>query len=241
MSVTLFIPTLNEIDGMRVIMPQIRREWVDQILVVDGGSTDGTVDYARAHGYDVVVQQQPGIRHAYIEAFPLVTGEVVITFSPDGNSDPALIPALLAKMREGHDMVIVSRYAPGAHSEDDDALTAFGNWVGTRLINRLHGARYTDAMVMYRAYRTSLFSRLGLDREESYAPERLLRTVIGIEPLLSVRCAKRKLRIAEIPGIEGPRIGGVRKLQPFRWGAAYLLQMFRELYFWDPVATVRSA
>jgi glycosyltransferase involved in cell wall biosynthesis len=230
---TLFVPTLNEIEGMKRIMPLVRREWVDQILVVDGRSTDGTAEYARAQGYEVVVQSRPGIRHAYFEAFPLVRGDIVVTFSPDGNSLPELIPALIAKVRdEGFDMVIASRYAPGAHSDDDDWLTGFGNWFFTRLINALHGGRYTDALVIYRAYRTSLFRDLGLDQDSAYATEKLLGTVIGVEPLLSVRAAKRKLRLAEIPGDEPLRTGGVRKLQTFRWGAAYLLQVLREVYYW---------
>src|SRR5262245_1623289 len=67
-SVTLLVPTLNEIDGMRAIMPQIDPAWCDQVLVVDGGSTDGTQEYARARGYDVIVQRQRGIRYAYQEA-----------------------------------------------------------------------------------------------------------------------------------------------------------------------------
>ena len=57
---TLLIPTLNEIDGMKVIMPQIERDWVDQILILDGGSKDGTIEYARDNGYEVYVQQKPG-------------------------------------------------------------------------------------------------------------------------------------------------------------------------------------
>ena len=103
---TLLIPTLNEIDGMKVIMPQIQRDWVDQILILDGGSTDGTIEYARDNGYEVYVQQQRGIRHAYVEALPLVRGEILITFSPDGNSLAEAIPPLLDKMEEGYDMVI---------------------------------------------------------------------------------------------------------------------------------------
>lgn len=232
MSVTLLIPTLDEIEGMRAIMPQIQREWCDQMLVVDGGSQDGTVEFARAQGYEVVVQRRRGVRHAYIEAFPHIRGDVVITFSPDGNSDPLVIPRLVEKIQEGYDMVIASRYADGAKSYDDDLVTAFGNWLFTQLINRAHGGRYTDAMVLFRAYRTALFAELGLLMEESYAPERLFGTVMGVEPLLSVRCAKRKLRVAEIPGTEGRRIGGTRKLQVIRWGGAYFVQCFRELYYW---------
>lgn len=232
MKVTLFIPTLNEIEGLKVIMPRIKKQWYDQLIIVDGNSTDGTLEYVRQQGYQVIVQKKKGLRHAFIEAFPHVTGDVVITFSPDGNSIPELIPPLIQKMKEGYDMVIVSRYAKGASSQDDDALTAFGNWMFTRLINLLHGGHYTDAMVMYRAYKTELFTALDLHKEESYTPERILHTVIGVEPLLSVRCAKRKLRVADIPGDEPPRIGGDRKLLPFRWGGSYLLQFVRELYFW---------
>jgi glycosyltransferase involved in cell wall biosynthesis len=234
-SVTLLVPTLNEIVGMRQIMPQVEPRWCDQILVVDGGSTDGTQEYARAQGYDLVVQQRRGIRHAYLEAFPHVKGEIVITFSPDGNSVAALIPALTRAIAdEGYDMVIASRYLPGARSDDDDWLTAFGNWSFTTLINVLHGGHYTDAMVMFRAYRTKLFWDLGLDRDEGYAPERLFRTVMGVEPLLSIRAAKQRLRVGEIPGDEPARIGGERKLQVFRWGGAYLAQTLRELYHWRP-------
>jgi glycosyltransferase involved in cell wall biosynthesis len=232
-SVTLLVPVLNEIDGMRTIMPRVRPDWCEQILVVDGRSTDGTADYARAQGYDVLVQSRPGIRHAYIEAWPHIRGRAVVTFSPDGNSIPELIPTLASKvLDDGYDMVIASRYAPGARSTDDDAVTAFGNWAFTRLINLLHGARYTDAMVIFRAYRTSLFTELELDRPNAYAPERLFGTVIGCEPLLSVRAAKRRLRLLDIPGDEPPRVGGQRKLQVFGWGASYLVQVIRERFWW---------
>src|SRR6188474_1713285 len=110
MSVTLFMPVLNEIDGLRAILPQINRKWFDQILMVDGGSRDGSVEVAREHGIEVYVQKKRGIRHAYIEAWPLVRGDVVITFSPDGNCPVEAIPRLTAFMNDGYDMVIASRY-----------------------------------------------------------------------------------------------------------------------------------
>jgi len=67
MKVTLLIPTLNEAVGMRAIMPKVKKEWVDQILIVDGKSKDGTADIAREMGYDVVIQETPGIRGAYMD------------------------------------------------------------------------------------------------------------------------------------------------------------------------------
>jgi glycosyltransferase involved in cell wall biosynthesis len=232
-TVTLMVPTLNEIDGLKSIMPLVKPEWVDQILIVDGNSSDGSADYARSQGWDVVVQSRPGIRFAYFEAWPHIRGDIVVTFSPDGNSIPELIPQLIAKIRdESWDMVIASRYAPGAKSDDDDWLTGFGNWLFTRVINLLHGGHYTDAMVIYRAYPKQLFYDLDLDKDDAYTPEKLFFTIMGVEPLLSVRAAKRKLRLTDIPGSEPARVGGVRKLQTFRWGGAYMTQVFRELYYW---------
>jgi glycosyltransferase involved in cell wall biosynthesis len=232
MKVTLLIPTLNEIEGMKIIMPRIKRNWCDQIIILDGKSTDGTIEYAREKGYFTVIQQRPGLRHGYMEALPHVTGDVLITFSPDGNSIPELIPLLIEKMREGYDMVIVSRYLKGAKSEDDDYLTAFGNWMFTTLINLLFRAKYTDAMVIFRAYKTRLLQELDLDKDASYVPEKWFDTKVSWEPLLSVRSAKRRLKVAEIPGDEPPRIGGERKLLPFRWGATFLSQIFIELFSW---------
>ena len=233
MKVTLLIPTLNEEQGMRTVMPKVKREWVDQILVVDGNSKDKTVEVSRQMGYDVVLQKTPGIRGAYMDALPFVKGDIVLTFSLDGNSIPELIPDCIAKMKEGYDMVIVSRYAQGAKSYDDDAVTAFGNKMFTTFINLFHGAKYTDAMVIYRAYKVSMISKLDLDKDKSFeTEERLFNTKISWEPLLSIRAAKRNLQVAEIPGDEPEREGGERKLQVLKWGAAYMYEVFREIFFW---------
>lgn len=218
---------------MQQIMPRVRPEWVHQVLVVDGCSTDGTIEYAQQSGYDVLVQQERGLRHGYKEALRHIKGDVVITLSPDGNCVPEIIPQLIAKMAEGYDMVIASRYLGGLKSEDDDLVTRFGNWFFTFLINTLHGAQYTDALGIYRAWRKELFYALDLHVEQSYTPERLMHTVLSIEPLLSVRAAKRKLRCGEIQGPEPPRISGERKLQVVRWGSAYLMQILREKFYWN--------
>ncbi|MCM3881582.1 MAG: glycosyltransferase family 2 protein [Vicinamibacterales bacterium] len=231
-SVTLFLPVLNEIDGLRAMLPDLCSKGFDQILLVDGGSRDGSVEFARTQGVETYVQHRKGIRHAYIEAWPKIRGEFVVTFSPDGNCPAEALHDLVGAVASGRDMVIASRYLPPARSEDDDLLTGFGNWMFTTLINLCHGGRYTDAMGIYRAYRTSLFGQLDLDKESSYAPETICGTVIGIEPLLSIRCAKKRLNVSEIPVSEPARMGGTRKLQMFRWGAAYLLQVFREMYYW---------
>ena len=233
LSFTLFIPALNEADAMRQIMPRVKREWVDQILVVDGGSSDDTVEYSRSQGFDVYVQKQKGLRYAYKEGWPLIRGEAVVTFSPDGNSIPELIPELIDKMNEGYDMVIASRYLGPAKSYDDNWLTGFGNWFCTQvLVNGLHGSHLTDAMGMYRAYKKQLFYDLDIDKDESYATEKLFFTTIGCEPLISARAAKCRLNVTEIPGDEPRRIGGKAKLRVIQWGGALFTQVIREAWHW---------
>jgi glycosyltransferase involved in cell wall biosynthesis len=226
---TLLVLTLNEITGMKAIMPHIDRSLFTQILVVDGGSTDGTVEWAREQGFEVHIQKQKGIRFAYFEVFPLVRGSHILSFSPDGNCPVESLQRLLDKAAEGHDLVIGSRYLGTARSDDDDLVTAFGNWLFTRTVNLLHRGSYTDVMTILRIYRKDLITRLGLDLDRAYElPEKLFYTRISWEPLMSVRASKSRLSIAEIPVDEPARIGGERKLQILRWGAAYYFQFWWE-------------
>ncbi|HRK09311.1 MAG TPA: glycosyltransferase family 2 protein [Pseudobdellovibrionaceae bacterium] len=239
---TLLVLTLNEIEGMKVIMPQIDRSWVDQIIIVDGGSTDGTIEWSKEQGYEVYVQKKRGIRFAYMEVMEHVRGDYIISFSPDGNSPPQSVKELKDKVLEGYDLVIGSRYLGPAKSDDDDLITGFGNWLFTRTVNLLHGGHYTDAMVILRAYKKSIVYDLDLHLDESYTlPEKMFGTVISWEPLMAVRAAKAKMKIGEIPADEPERIGGVRKLQILRWGAAYYFQFWWELFNWKPKSRTHSA
>ncbi len=198
---------LNEIEAARVIIPQINKKWVDEIIVVDGGSTDGTVEFVKSQGLLVQSQSRRGFGTGMLQGLKMAKGDVVVEFRPDGNSIPNDIPRLIAKIQEGYDLVIASRYLGGAKSDDDDRLTAFGNWMFTTIVNVLFGARYTDALVGTRAFLREKALSLAFD-------------VPGLSwPCQSsIRFARAGLKIAEIPAREPPRIGGVRKMHPFRTG-----------------------
>ncbi len=215
--VSLVLFTLNEIDGMRAIMPQIKKEWYDELLIVDGGSTDGTIEYAKEHGYFIFVQKEKGAGAAFREAMQRVTKEIVVIFSPDGNSLPEAIPLLVEKIHEGFDLVIASRYLKGAKSLDDDPVTAFGNWMFTHLTNLLFHSRCTDTLVMYRAFRKKILNTLAINTKTPCWGS-----------LMLMRAIKQKLSIAEIPASEPKRIGGTRKMNPLRNGIAELYILFRE-------------
>lgn len=218
---TLLVPTLNEIEAIQVIMPQIKREWIDEIIVIDGGSTDGTVEWFREHGYTVHSQTGRGFGAGMKQGLHLAKGDIIVEITPDGNSIPAAIPLLIAKVKEGNDLVIASRYKGDARSDDDDVVTAFGNWMFTALVNLLFGARYTDVLVGFRAYRRDVALTLGMD-----AP--------GLSwPCDSSICfAKYGYRTAEIPANEPDRIGGQRKMRPLRTGWE-ILTLILSRYFSD--------
>jgi glycosyltransferase involved in cell wall biosynthesis len=204
---TLLLPTLNEIEAVRVIVPQIKREWIDEIIVVDGGSTDGTIEYMRGQGLTVHSQQKRGYGHAMAYGLQHAKGDIVIEFTPDGNSIPEDIPRIIAKVNEGYDLVVGSRYLTGARSDDDDRVTAFGNWLFTTAVNVLFRSHFTDVLVGFRAYRRQAALTLNLDAPGLSWPCQS-----------SIRFARAGLRVSEIPANEPHRIGGERKMRPFKTG-----------------------
>jgi glycosyltransferase involved in cell wall biosynthesis len=217
-SIALLLPTLNELHGLKAILPDIERSLVDDIYVIDGGSTDGTLEYAWEQGLTLASQLRPGLQHAIFDLAQALHHDYVIEFSPDGNCKVEQLPELVAKLHEGYDHVVISRYLAHAVSEDDHAVTAFGNWMFSRLMRPLARFQITDALNIYRGYRREIL----LDPDlEFYMKGPVL------EPLVTGICALRGMTAAEIPGDEPVRIGGVTKRSIIYNGSLVLLMIVR--------------
>ena len=97
--ITLVIPTLNEIDGLKLMIPRIDQSLFDEILVIDAKSTDGTVEYIQTiKNINLITQQSVGLTGAMIEAINIVKTDYVIEFSPDNNCTPEELPEIVKKI-----------------------------------------------------------------------------------------------------------------------------------------------
>jgi glycosyltransferase involved in cell wall biosynthesis len=221
---TLVILTLNEIEGVTHIFPKLPLHLVDEVLVVDGGSTDGTIEFFESRGVRVTRQTRRGRGEAFRLAARDARNDLLVFFSPDGNEEPADVPLLVEGLTQGYDMVIGSRFMAGGCSEDDDkflfASRRWGNLTFTWLVNVLIPRRIwlSDSINGFRAVTRDAFARIQPDAE-GYA----------IEFQMSIRARQLNLKILEMPTLEAPRFGkGVSKLSAVPVGLKFLRLLLSE-------------
>jgi glycosyltransferase involved in cell wall biosynthesis len=219
MSTALLILTWNEVEAARVIFPKIKKEWVDEILVVDGGSTDGTIEEAKKVGFNIIKQEIKGHGGAIITGINNTKSENIIIFGPDGNHEPEEIPRLIKKIDEGFDQVVVSRFTKeSVIKEPNYGFVKFGNQFFTFFVNLLFGGNLSDTMTDSRIITRKAFEELNFD-------------VLLLDSTLtmSIRGMKKKQKMTEIVGDQGERIGGQRKMKPIKTGMLLIRRIIKEL------------
>lgn len=210
MGVSLIIPALNEEGGIAGTIAEVPRDFVHEIIVVDGHSTDNTVQAARnALGPNdkVFVQKVKGFGKAILEGFEASSGDVIMIMDADGSHNPSDIPKLLSRLTDSNTLVLASRYAKGGRSDDDTFVRKFGNWLFTKLTNIIQGVKVTDSLYLFFAISRENFKKLNL---QNYG--------FGICIEFLARAKKVGLKIEEVPAIERPRMHGKSKVNAFRDG-----------------------
>ena len=220
MSTSLIITTLNEIDGIKKILPQIKKEWVDEIIIVDGGSTDGTVEKAKEMGFKVIKQKIPGHGGALLTGIEESTGDKIIIFGSDGSNETSEIPQLVEKGLEGFDQVIISRFGKTSINEDAGMIDGFGNKMFAFMTNIFFGGKLTDSLNCSRLFTRKAILEINLSELSLCAVEQI-----------SARGLKRKQRIYEIVGNERARVGGERKMHRIPTAIKLTSQLISE-FFW---------
>lgn len=216
--VSVVIPAKNEARNIGWVLERIPAD-VDEVVLVDGRSTDGTIEVARQLRPDIVVirDDEPGKGAALRAGFRAATGRYVAMIDADGSMDPAEITAMIAMLEEGYDLVKGSRFTAGGGTADMSILRAAGNRALLELSNVLFRASHTDLCYGYAAFRRAQILALDLD-------------AVGfeIETQLFLRSTRQGLRVAEFPSFEAPRRFGTSNLNTFRDGWRVLQTIFRE-------------
>src|SRR5215472_3854055 len=200
--IAVVIPTLDEEEPIGSVVRAVPRDFVDEIVVADSGSTDRTVERARDAGAHVVVETERGYGRACAAGFAAVRDcDVVVFLDGDGSDRPELIPALVEPILSGaYDFVIGSRTRgerePGSMSLHQ-VLAGYGVGALTRV---LYGVAYSD-MCAFRAVRRTALEQLGM-REMTY----------GWNLEMQMKAARARLRILEVPIAHRRRIGGASKV-----------------------------
>ncbi|MBL7253961.1 glycosyltransferase family 2 protein [Paractinoplanes lichenicola] len=225
--VSIIIPALNEALNLPHVMAALPQ--VDEVILVDGGSTDDTVDVARRlmPGVRIVQQNRRGKGNALACGFAAATGDIIVMIDADGSTDPKEIPSFIAALRAGADFAKGSRFSGSGGSADITRLRRLGNLGLSLMVNILFRTRYSDLCYGYNAFWARHLDVFGLD-STTPADGRLWGDGFEIETLLNLRAARARLRIVEVPSFEQQRIHGESNLNAFTDGMRVLRTIARE-------------
>ena len=209
--VSIVIPALNEALNLSVVLPQLPK--VHEVILVDGGSVDGTVMAARRALPSIitVLQRRRGRGNALAAGFSRVTGDIVVTFDADGSADPVEVTRFVETLKSGADFATGSRFIAGGGSADITRVRRWGSWFLNLLFNLGFGTRSKDLCYGYNAFWADLIPLLDLpDHASPSVPSGRLGWGDGfeIEAIINCRFAAAGLAITEVPSVEKPRMFG---------------------------------
>jgi glycosyltransferase involved in cell wall biosynthesis len=216
-NVTVVIPAKNEAANIAWVLKHIPPT-VREIVLVDGQSTDGTLEVATRLRPDIVVvhERRRGKGAALQAGFAAATGDLVVMLDADGSMHPAEISRYLALLASGFDLVKGSRFMAGGGSSDITRLRRFGNRGLLALANFMYSTRYTDLCYGYCAFRRDALEALSLSADG-----------FEIETQLVLHASLAGLRVSEVPSYESPRRFGQSNLRTFRDGRRVLWTLLR--------------
>lgn len=222
--ISIIIPALNECEGIQEVLRSIPRDKLSregyevEVVVVDGGSVDGTPEIAQMAGAKVIHEPRPGYGQAIRTGFQHSSGDVLVTLDADGTYPAEEIPKLVRLiLSEGVDFVTTNRFAlieRGAMS----SRNRFGNWALTTATRLLFGIRLSDSQSGMWAFRRDLLTKLRLHANTPFSQE------LKVEAIHRARAAWR-----EVPIVYRPRMGRA-KLGNWRVGIENLVHLLAKRF-----------
>ncbi len=220
---TLCLLTWNELAGCQQDVPRIPRDQFEEVFAIDGGSTDGTVEYLQSQGVDVYRQDQPGYNAAYLSAFRRCTTDALVLFHPKGTIDPDETLKFRQFFEQGYDLVVASRVMRGGSTEEDLGIFRPRKWfvmalaITARVLWKREGNMIWDVLHGCR----------GMRKDAYFAIEPLEGLTIDSEMVL--RSYRKRLKRIEFPVHEKPRFYGETHFKAWPAGRRHLMYLFQEL------------
>lgn len=217
-SVSLVVPAHNEARNIPWVFEQIPR-CVDEVILVDGSSSDATLAIAEQCLPTVrsVQQSGPGKGNALRTGFEAATGDYIVMMDADGSMWPGEIPHYLHFLDNGYDFVKGSRCIAGGGSLDFTRIRSLGNRALLMVVNRLYHSMLTDLCYGFCAFRRSFLDELDL-RSAGFE----------IEAEMIAHALNSGLRMAEVPSLELPRRSGRSHLHAVSDGRRVLRTLLAE-------------
>lgn len=219
-TVSVVVPALNEEDNLRLVLDRIP-EWVHEVLLVDGHSTDGTLKVTcdLRPNARIVEQKGKGKGAALRNGFAAATGDIIVMLDADGSTLPEEIPAYVGTLLAGADYAKGSRFLQGGGTDDMPIHRRLGNWGFVTMVRILFGGNFSDLLYGYNAFWSRVLPALQLDGDG-----------FEIETMMNVRALRAGLKIAEVPSFEAPRIHGEGRLKTFPDGWRVLKTILKERF-----------
>ncbi len=215
--VCILIPTLNEEESIEPVIREFQALGYENILVVDGHSTDATVAKAKAAGARIFLQSGSGKGQALKEVFAEIKEEYILLIDGDGTYLPSDADRVLAPVLKGQADHVVGNRLGNIQGGALKRLNMIGNKIINRFFATIYGVHLTDILSGYRAFTTDGIRLLDLSM-----------TGFEIESEITIESVKKGLRIIEVPITYRPRPAGTKtKLHPFRDGLKIILTIFR--------------
>jgi glycosyltransferase involved in cell wall biosynthesis len=216
--VSVIIPTLNEAQNLPHVLAKLPGR-LHEVIVVDGFSTDDTIDVARLLRPDakIVLQKCRGKGDALRCGFEAATGDVLVMLDADGSADPAEIPAFVETLMAVADFAKGTRFREGGGSSDISRLRRIGNRGLNGVVNALFRTSYSDLCYGYNAFWHHCLPAMSVDCAG-----------FEVETLINIRIARAGLTVREVPSFERARIHGQSNLRTFRDGGRVLRTILRE-------------
>ena len=221
MEISVVIPTLNEEGNIKRVLEGVNNfmggKYDYEIIVVDGNSNDRTVGISKAMGARVV-SENVGKGYAIRKGMNEANGNIIVTIDADCSHIPEEMGMMIDGIKKGYHVCMGSRFLKGGGTEDMPWHRKFGNKIFVSIVNAIWNSKYTDMCYGYRCF-----------SKDSLKQMNLISDGFSIETKISIKAAKRGMKVLEIPSLEKARRAGEGKLRTFRDGYKVMKIILNEL------------